>query len=194
MINLEAFHTLLAKLRLASTLDQQKRISLPGAFPVISVYLNASAPYLSITSSGSIPFPNDLLIFLPWSSLTRPWNNTLPNGFLPICSQPENIILITQKNIISYPVTSTSVGQKQSSSGVLSGQPSVENGHNADENHVSSVSGSCSTLALPHLGHVHTLSLETVISPQSLQQYAGILCPHQSCLEIHQSLILSVQL
>ena len=37
----------------------------PGALPVISVNLNASAPYLSITSNGSIPFPRDLLILRP---------------------------------------------------------------------------------------------------------------------------------
>ena len=34
-------------------------MSFPGAFPVIRVSLSASAPYLSMTSSGSIPFPRD---------------------------------------------------------------------------------------------------------------------------------------
>src|SRR3989338_3259859 len=49
---------------------------------------------------------------------------------------------------------------------VFSGQPSVANGHNADENHVSSTS----------------------VSPSS-----GILCPHQIWREMHQSLIFSNQ-
>lgn len=36
-----------------------------GAFPVTSVNRRASAPYLSMTSRGSIPLPRLLLIFLP---------------------------------------------------------------------------------------------------------------------------------
>src|SRR5699024_5687191 len=109
---------------------------------VTKVNLKASAPYKSITSSGSIPFPKDLLIFRPSSSSIRPVKNTSLNGTSPICSILENTILITQKNIISYPVTSTSVGKKYSSSLVFSGQPKVEKGHNADENQVSKVSSS----------------------------------------------------
>ena len=49
-------------------------------------------------------------------------------------------ILATQKNRISAPVTNAFVGKNFSKSGVLSGQPNVENGHNADENQVSSTS------------------------------------------------------
>ena len=44
------------------------------------------------------------------------------------------------------------------------GQPSVENGHSAEENQVSSTSSSCRTGA-PHLGQVVISSRETVISP-----------------------------
>ena len=58
----EAFHTLLAKLRLAMIFFSEKRMSLPGAFPVTSVRRRASAPYWSMTSRGSIPLPKDLLI------------------------------------------------------------------------------------------------------------------------------------
>ena len=85
-------------------------MSLPGAFPVIRVMRRASAPYLSTTSSGSIPLPRDLLIFRPWESLTSPWISTVWKGTVPVCSRAENTILTTQKKMISYPVTSTSVG------------------------------------------------------------------------------------
>ena len=47
-------------------------VSEPGAIPCVKEYLKLSAPYLSITSNGSIPFPKDLLIFLPCASLTIP--------------------------------------------------------------------------------------------------------------------------
>ena len=63
--NLEAFQILLAKFLAASTLSGMYLISFPGAFPVTNMNLNASAPYSSITSNGSTPFPKDLLIFLP---------------------------------------------------------------------------------------------------------------------------------
>ena len=58
--------------------------------------------------------------------------------------EPVDKWIISKLNDIVKDVTSTSVGQKYLRSSVISGQPSVENGHNADENHVSSVSGSCS--------------------------------------------------
>ena len=43
-----------------------------GALPVIRAMRRASAPYLSMTSRGSMPLPRDLLIFRPSESLTRP--------------------------------------------------------------------------------------------------------------------------
>ena len=52
----------------------------------------------------------------------------------------------THKKIMSRPVTSTSVGRNFSRSGVVVTsplQPTVENAHKADENHVSSTSLSC---------------------------------------------------
>ena len=70
----------------------------------------ASAPYLSMTSTGSTPFPSDFDIFLPWASLTRPWKNTVSKGISPVCSMPEKIILATQKKIMSQPVTRVFVG------------------------------------------------------------------------------------
>ena len=53
------------------------------------------------------------------------------------------IIRATQKKMMSKPVTSTEEGRNACSSGVSSGQPSVEWHHSADENHVSSTSSSC---------------------------------------------------
>ncbi len=70
--NREAFQSLLAKFRHDSSRSILKRRSFPGLIPVDSINLSASAPYCSITSRGSTPFPNDLLIFLPSASLTSP--------------------------------------------------------------------------------------------------------------------------
>ena len=111
-INLAAFQILFAKFLLEDTFSSENLISFPGLLPIAKVNLKASAPYLSIISRGSIPFPRDLDIFLPWASLTRPCINTFLNGTSPINSLDANIILATQKKIISYPVTSVSVGKK----------------------------------------------------------------------------------
>ena len=56
-----------------------------------------------------------------------------------------------------------------SRSSVCSGHPSVENGHSADENQVSSVSSSCVMCVHPHFGHTDGFSLATTISPHSSQ-------------------------
>ena len=56
---------------------------------------------------------------------------------------PIIIMRATQKKMMSKPVTSTLVGvEALASSAVGSGQPSVENGHSAEENQVSSTSSS----------------------------------------------------
>ncbi len=56
--------------------------------------------------------------------------------------RPIIIIRATQKKMMSKPVIRTLVGYSVVSSGVLSGHPRVENGHNAEENHVSRTSSS----------------------------------------------------
>jgi hypothetical protein len=56
--------------------------------------------------------------------------------------RPIIIIRATQKKMMSKPVTSTSVGVVALQLRRLSGQPSVENGHRAEENQVSSTSSS----------------------------------------------------
>ena len=108
--NLAAFQTLFAKLREASKRSSEMRISFPGELPVARVNRSASAPYLDMTSSGSIPLPSDLDIFLPSASRTSPWMTTSEKGFLPVCLSPENIMRDTQNVMISYPVTSALVG------------------------------------------------------------------------------------
>ena len=57
--------------------------------------------------------------------------------------RPIIIMRATQKKMMSKPVTSDAGRvDSASSSGVSSGQPSVENGHSAEENQVSSTSSS----------------------------------------------------
>ena len=101
MINLAAFHILLAKFLEDFTLSSINLISFPGALPVASINLKASAPYWSMITSGSIPLPRDFDIFLPCESLTRPWIRTVSKGFCFMFSMPATIILDTQKGMIS---------------------------------------------------------------------------------------------
>ena len=108
--NFAAFHNLFAKFEACSSFSGIYLMSFPAEIPKTNENLNASVLYWSITSNGSIPFPNDFDIFLPWLSLTIPCINISLNGFCFIHSNPENIILATQKNIMSYPVTNTFVG------------------------------------------------------------------------------------
>src|SRR5471030_1463650 len=68
-----AFQNLVAKLRDPSTLDvaRRKRPAEEDAIDV-TVKRSASAPYLSISSRGSMTLPLDLDIFWPFSSVTSP--------------------------------------------------------------------------------------------------------------------------
>ena len=53
-----------------TAVELAKMVGLP--VDVVKKNLNASAPYVSITSIGSTPLPRDLLIFLPSLSLISP--------------------------------------------------------------------------------------------------------------------------
>src|SRR5699024_10458211 len=91
--------------------------------------------------------------------------------------------------MMSYPVTSTSVGKYRLKSSLSSsGQPIVENGHKADENHVSNTSLSCSQLSISA-----GASFPTYISPVSLCYHAGIRCPHHRWREVPQSRLFSIE-
>ena len=48
-----------------------------------------------------MPLPSDFDIFLPLSSRTSPWINTVLNGSFFICSMPEKIMRATQKKMMS---------------------------------------------------------------------------------------------
>src|SRR5713101_8045609 len=98
------------------------------------------------------------------------------------------IMRTTQKKMISNPVTSVELGRNITSSGVFSGQPSVEWHHSADENHVSSTSSSCLSDAtdFPDVCAASKAERATVMLPAS-SYHAGIRWPHQSWREMHQS-------
>ena len=74
-----------------------------------------------------------------------------------------------------------------------SGQPSVENGHSDDENHVSSTSGSCTMSVLWHCGHALGSSTHAMTFSQSRQVHTGIRWPHHIWREMHQSRTFSSQ-
>src|ERR1700746_1389241 len=75
-----AFHSLLQKFLEPAAQSSLIASSLPGFDPLASVNLVASAPNLSIQSSGSTVLPLDLLIFLPNWSLIRPCSTTVRKG------------------------------------------------------------------------------------------------------------------
>src|SRR5207248_490444 len=109
--NRVAFHSLLQKLREPWHQSSLTGTSVPGFAPRASVKRVASAPNRSIQSSGSTTLPDDFDIFLPYWSRTIPCSATTSNGCTPsIANSPNIIIRATQKNRMSYPVTSTLVG------------------------------------------------------------------------------------
>src|SRR6266550_3187682 len=94
--------------------------------------------------------------------------------------------------MMSRAVDSTAVGYQYLRSSVSSGHPSVEKGHSAEENQVSSVSGSCSIAEEPQAAHASGSSSATVTWPSG-QYHAGMRCPSQSWREMHQSRMFSIQ-
>ena len=106
-----AFQILLAKFRDAWTQSSPIGTSVPGLAPRARVKRTASEPYASIQSSGSTTLPNDFDIFLPRSSRTRPVRAMVLKGTSPsIAYRPNIIIRATQKKMMSWPVSRTSVG------------------------------------------------------------------------------------
>src|SRR5229473_1853086 len=104
------------------------------------------------------------------------------------------IIRATQKNRISYAVFCLKKKKNILKSGVASGQPSVEKGHNPELNHVSRTSGSCSNFVDAHFEHFSGASRATIISLQFPQCQAGMRWPHQSCRDSVQSRMFLIQL
>ena len=108
--NRSTFHSLLAKLRAASSLLSLRRVSLPGVVPVVSANRSASVPYCSIASMGSITLPRVLDIFAPSASRTSPAMYTVPKGTSSMFSRPSMTMRATQKKRMSYAVSITDVG------------------------------------------------------------------------------------
>src|SRR6266581_8657795 len=104
------------------------------------------------------------------------------------------IMRTTQKKMMSNPVISTELGRKVLSSGVSSGQPSVEWHQSCDENQVSSTSSSCrkALAGWPDRRDASSTLRATNTLPDS-SYHAGMRCPHQSCREMHQSCTWSSQ-
>ncbi len=73
-----------------------------------------------------------------------------------------------------------------------SGQPRVENGQRAEENQVSSTSGSWVSRSVPASATASSRLCATMQRPSSVYQ-AGIWCPHQSWREMHQRRMLVSQ-
>src|SRR5580698_4308822 len=66
-------------------------------------------------------------------------------------------------------------------------------GHSPELNHVSRTSVSWVMLTDPQCSQAVGVSRATVIFLQSAQCHAGIRWPHQSCREMHQSRMFSIQ-
>ena len=71
--NLYEFQILVMKFLFNLTVSSDNLISFPWAASDAKVNLRGSAPYLFISSIGSIIFPFDLDIFCPNLSLIRGW-------------------------------------------------------------------------------------------------------------------------
>src|SRR5436190_12132350 len=96
----------------------------------------ASTPNLSNISIGSTPLLRDFDIGLPSLPKTVPVMTQSLKATFPVNFFVSIIIRETHKNIMSRPVTRTSVGRKVSRSGVVVTspfQPNVENAHSPDE-------------------------------------------------------------
>ena len=119
--------------------------------PVVRFFTSSSRPMPSIRSIGSSTLPLDLDIFWPSASRIRPCTYTSLNGILPVMCLVIITMRATQKKMMSKPVTSTEDGRYCftkafcASNGLPSSQSSVENGHSAEENQVSSTSSSRSS-------------------------------------------------
>ncbi|OQA84561.1 MAG: hypothetical protein BWY28_02883 [bacterium ADurb.Bin236] len=109
-MNLAVFHNLLQNPAPILNLSADTFTSCPIEPRYRKVNLIASAPNSSMISIGSITLPELLLIFFPVSSLISPCMNTSPKGTSPPNFSPKNIILATQKKMMSNPVTRTDVG------------------------------------------------------------------------------------
>lgn len=90
-------------------------ISSVGRFEDLILFIISSIVFPSITSKGSITFPNDLLIFLFLLSLTIPCRRTRVNGYVPVSLKcninisdylfDKNILLFAENQHPGHPKT-----------------------------------------------------------------------------------------
>ncbi len=122
--NREAFHSLLQKLRPMSNLGEVFTVRPSGSViastgmrtscvcvvMLASVNRMASAPWLSMMSSGSMPLPRLLDILRPSPSWIIAWMNTSRNGMSPAQYWPIITMRETHSVMISRAVQSTLPG------------------------------------------------------------------------------------
>ena len=145
--------------------------------------------------AGPSPLPLVLDIFWPSASRTRPWMYTCRKGTSSVNLSAIMIMRATQKKMMSWPVTSTSVGWNRASAWVCSGQPRVAKLHSAEENQVSRTSSSCrsgTSAAKPARRRASASSRPTWMAPSGLYQ-AGMRWPHHCWRLMHQSLMSRIQ-
>ena len=73
-----------------------------------------SAPFCLTTWSGTMTFPNDLLIFLPSPSITKPWDNKNLYGAWPLVATEVVIDELNQPRYWSLPSKYKSAGKLNS--------------------------------------------------------------------------------
>mmetsp|Transcript_50096 Transcript_50096/g.123062 ORF Transcript_50096/g.123062 Transcript_50096/m.123062 type:complete len:210 (+) Transcript_50096:214-843(+) len=186
--------------------------SASSRLPVSSVLCRSSSVMPSITHSGSITLPFDLLILRLCASRTMACSITSRNGRRSVRCSDIITMRATQKKRMSWPVSSSCVGKKRSRSAVRSGQPNTLNGKRPLLNHVSSTSASCATRTrasgTPCLAAArrtasrssyaathdavtfgsssrHGASSPSPSPSRTLTRYAGMRWPHHSCREMH---------
>ena len=138
-----------------------------------------------------MPVPSDFDMRRPSAACTVEWMTTSENGPRQEL-EPIIIIRATHRLMISRAVRATCRVERAQVRGVSSGQPSVANGQSADENQVSSTSGSRSSCSMPQSGSASARSPATIVVADS-QYHTGSWWPHQSWRETHHGRMASIQ-
>ena len=133
-----------------------------------------------------MPVPRLFDMRRPSAASTVEWMITSVNGTSPtqLEPRPDHPVLPEADDLARGRVDVA--GVVAASSGVCSGQPSVAYGHSAEENQVSSTSGSRSSSVEPHSAHASGAGHAQVTWPSG-QYQSGSWCPHQSWREMFQS-------